>query len=149
VKRLLVVLVGSLLCCTSCGSEDDPIFGGVPGSAPQIADLLCDPSFATVGDGSGAITVECTVNFADADMDLETILVRSRRDCGGGSWQEVPKNVVSQTAGLTQGEILFDFIAETDCPASNYPYEISARDSTNRVSNILTLQFDLLEAPAP
>ena len=56
-----------------------------------------------------------------------------------------PKDVISQTAGRTQGEIDFDFIAETDCPASNYPYEISARDSTNRVSNILTLQFILDE----
>ena len=96
---------------------------------------------------AGAITVECTVNFEDADMDLETILVRFRQDCGGGSWQEVPKNVISQTAGRTQGEIDFDFIAETDCPASNYPYEISARDSTNRVSNVLTLQFILLDEP--
>ena len=122
--------------------------GRPPGSAPQIADLGWDPPSATVGEGSGAVTVDCTVNFQDADMDLETILVRFRRDCGGGSWQEVPKNVISQTAGRTQGEIDFDFIAETDCPANNYPYEIIARDSTARVSNVLTLQF-ILEEPPP
>ena len=147
-KQLLVVLVGSLLCCMGCGSEDDPFFGGVPGSAPQIADLVCDPSSAIEEENGGAITVACTVNFEDADMDLETILVRFRRACGGGSWQEVPKNVIDQTAGRTQGEIDFDFIAETDCPANNYPYEISAEDSTNRVSNVLTLQF-ILEEPGP
>jgi hypothetical protein len=147
-KKLLVVLVCSLLCCMSCGSDDAvPGSGRPPGSAPQIADLGCDPSSATVGDGSGATTVDCTVDFEDADMDLETILVRFRKDCGGGSWQEIPKNVISQTAGRTQGEIDFDFIAETECPASNYPYEISARDSTNRVSNVLTLQFILDEPP--
>jgi hypothetical protein len=148
-KKLLVVLVGSLLCCVSCGSEDDPIFGGVPGSAPQIADLECDPSSATVGDGNGAVTVECTANFADADMDLETMVVRFRRNCGGGAWQEATEDVISQTAGLTQGEVNFDFIAETDCPPSNYPYEVSARDGTNRVSNILTLQFNLEEEEPP
>ena len=151
-KKLLVVPVVfacSLLCCVSCGSDDGESFPGrEPGSAPQIADLVCDPSTATVGEGSGAITVECTVNFQDADMDLETILVRFRRDCGGGSWQEVPKNVIDQTAGRTQGEIIFDFILETECPASNYPYEISARDATNRYSNVLTLQF-ILDEPTP
>ena len=152
-KKLLVVLACSLLCCMSCGSDDgEPIPGRPPGSSPQIADLGCDPSSATVGDGSGATTVDCTVSFEDSDMDLETILVRFRRDCGGGSWQEIPKNVISQTAGRTQGEIDFDFIAETECPASpdgsDYPYEISARDSTNRVSNVLTLQFILVD-PAP
>ena len=142
-KKLLVVLVGSLLCCMSCGGDDGIIPGGPPGSSPQIADLGCDPSSATVGDGSGATKVDCTVSFEDADMDLETILVRYRRACGGGAWQEVPKNVISQTAGRTQGEIDFDFIAETECPVGNYPYEISARDSTNMVSNVLTLQFVL------
>ena len=146
-KRLLVVLVGSLLLCVSCGSDDAPIFGGVPGSAPQIADLQCDPSSATEDDNGGAITVRCTVNFEDADMDLETMVVRFRRNCGGGSWQEATEDVISQTAGRTQGEIDFDFIAETDCPPSNYPYEISAQDSTNRVSNVLTLQFILEERP--
>jgi hypothetical protein len=145
---VLVVLVGSLLCCVSCGSDDAPSFGGVPGSAPQIADLQCDPSSATEDDNGGAITVACTVNFEDADRDLETMVVRFRRNCGGGAWQEATEDVISQTAGLTQGEVLFDFIAETDCPASNYPYEVSARDSTNRVSNILTLQFRLDE-PTP
>jgi len=148
VKRLLVVLVGSLLCCVNCGSDDGELIPGKPpGSSPQISDLGCDPSSATVGDGSGATKVDCTVGFEDADMDLDTILVRFRRDCGRGSWQEVPKNVIGQTAGRTQGEIDFDFIAETDCPASKYPYEISAQDSTNRVSNVLTLQFILEEPP--
>ena len=147
-RKLLVVFVVSHLCCMSCGSDDgEPIPGRPPGSPPQIADLGCNPSSATVGEGSGAVTVACTVNFEDADMDLETILVRFRRACGGGSWQEVPKNVIDQTAGRTQGEIDFDFIAETDCPAGNYPYEISARDGTNRVSNVLTLQF-ILDEPA-
>ena len=147
-KQLLVVFACSLLCCVSCGSDDgEPIPGRPAGSAPQIADLGWDPPSATVGDGSGAITVNCTVNFADADMDLDTILVRFRQDCGRGSWQEVPKNVIGQTAGRTQGEIDFDFIAETDCPASNFPYEISARDATNRYSNVLTLQFILDEPP--
>jgi hypothetical protein len=146
-KNLLVVLAVSLVCCMSCGSEDAVYPGRPPGSAPQIADLVWDPPSAIVGDGSGATEVDCTVSFQDADMDLETILVRFRRDCGGGSWQEVPKNVISQTAGRTQGEIDFDFIAETNCPANNYPYDISARDSTNRVSNVLTLQFNLEESP--
>jgi hypothetical protein len=132
----------------SCGGDDEPVPEGPSGSPPQIADLDCSPSSATVGEGSGAITVECTVNFEDADMDLEIILVRFRRNCGGGSWQEVPKNVVDQTAGTTQGEIDFDFIAETDCPVGNYPYEIRARDATNRVSNLLTLQFILDESAA-
>ena len=144
-KKPIVVFFVSLLCCMSCGSDDEPIPGGPSGFPPQIADLGCDPSSATVGQGSGATTVECTVDFEDADMDLETILVRFRRNCGGGSWQEVPKSVIDQTAGRTQGEVDFNFIAETDCPAGNYPYEISARDSTNRVSNVLTLQFILDE----
>ncbi len=148
-KKLLVVLALSLVCCMGCGSEDAVDPGRPPGSAPQIADLEWNPSSAIVGDGSGAVTVDCTVSFQDADMDLETILVRFRRDCGGGSWQEVPKNVISQTAGRTQGEIDFDFIAETNCPVNNYPYDISARDSTNRVSNILTLQFIILDEPPP
>ena len=147
-NRLLVVLLVSLFCCMSCGSDDEVDPGRPPGSPPQIADLQCDPSSATIGEGAGATTVMCTVNFEDADMDLETILVRFRQNCGGGSWQEVPKNVIGQAAGLTQGEIDFDFIAETDCPASNYPYEISAEDGTNRVSNVLTLQFILVE-PVP
>ena len=153
-KKLLVVLLISLLCCVSCGSDDGESFPGrPPGSSPQIADLECDPSSATQDiEGGGAITVACTVNFQDADMDLETMVVRFRRDCGGGSWQESTEDVISQTAGRTQGSINFDFIARTNCPAGddpdglNYPYEISAEDSTNRVSNVLTLQFILRPA---
>ncbi len=143
-KKFLVVLAISLLCCVSCGGDDngsDP--EGPSGSSPQIADLECNPSSVPVGEGSGATTVACAVSFQDADMDLETILVRFRKDCGRGSWQEVPKNVVDQTAGKIQGDIHFDFIAETDCPASNYPYEITAKDSKKHVSNVLTLQFVL------
>jgi len=146
VKKLLVVLVVSLLCCMSCGSDDgEPPSGKPPGSPPQIADLQCDPSSATVGDGNGATAVDCTVDFEDADMDLETIIVRVRRNCGGGSWQEFPTNVVAQAAGRTRGAIDFILTAVTDCPAGNYPHEVSARDSTNRVSNVLTLQFILDE----
>ena len=145
-KRLLIVLVASLFCCVSCGDDDGSDHSGAPGSSPQIADLACDPSSVTAGTGSGAITVDCTVNFEDADMDLETIVVSFRQDCGGGARKEVPKNVVNQAAGRTQGEVVFDFIAETDCPAGNYPYEITAEDGTNRGSNVLTLQFILEEA---
>ncbi len=146
-RKYPVVLVLSLICCVSCGDDDGSNHGGLPGSSPQIADLACDPSSVTAGAGAGAITVDCTVSFEDADMDLETIVVSFRQDCGGGARKEVPKNVVSQAAGRTQGDVDFDFIAETDCPASNYPYEITAEDGTNRVSNVLTLQFILEEAP--
>ena len=147
-KKLFAVLVASLLCCMSCGDDDNGSGPeGPSGSAPQIADLGCNPSSATVGEGSGATTVACTVSFEDADMDLETIVVRFRKNCGGGSWQEVPKNVIEQTAGKIQGDIDFDFIAETNCPASNYPYEISAKDSKKHASNVLTLQFVLEDEP--
>jgi hypothetical protein len=148
VKRLLFVIAISLLFCTSCGSDDAVDPQRPPGSPPQIADLDCEPSSAIVDENGGAITVECTVNFEDADMDLETIFVRFRPNCWRGSWQKVPKDVISQTAGRTQGPILFDFIAETNCEPNNYPYEISAEDGTSRVSNVLTLQF-LLEEAAP
>jgi len=71
----------------------------------------------------------------------------SRPNCWRDSWEEVPKDVISQTAGRTQGVIDFSFIAQTDCEPNNYPYEIWAKDSTKRVSNVLTLQFILDEAP--
>ncbi len=147
-KTLLAILLASLFCCMSCGSDDAVDPGRPAGSPPQIADLNCDPTAVTVGEGSGATTVDCTVSFSDADQDLETILVRFRQNCGTGSWQEIPNDVIAQTAGRTQGQLDFDFIAETNCPASNYPYDITAEDSTGRVSVVLTLQF-LLEDPAP
>ena len=145
-KRLLAVLTIPLLFCISCGSDDEADSGRPPGSPPQIADLDCEPSSAIENENGGAITVECTVNFEDADMDLETIVVRFRPNCWRDSWQEVPKDVISQTAGRTQGVIVFDFIAQTNCEPNNYPYEISAEDGTAMVSNVLTLQFVLDEA---
>ena len=91
--KLLVVLVASLFCCMSCGSDDAVDPGRPAGSPPQIADLDCFPASATENENGGAITLACTVNFEDADMDLETLVVRFRRDCGGGSWQEIPKDL--------------------------------------------------------
>ena len=144
-KKFFVVLVSSLLCCMSCGGDSGSGPEGPSGSSPQIADLECSPTSAIVGEGSGATVVACTVSFEDADMDLETILVRFRQNCGRGSWKEAPTNVVEQTAGKVQGDIDFDFIAETACAATNYPYEISAKDSKKHTSNVLTLQFVLEE----
>jgi len=145
-KKLLVVLVASLCCCVSCGS-DDSIPGRPSGSPPQIADLGCIPDSATVNENGGAVTSACTVSFEDADMDLETIIVRRRKDCAG-SWQEFPTNVVDQTAGRIRGVIDFQLTALTNCSPGNHPYEVSAQDRTNRVSNVLRLQF-LLEEDVP
>ncbi len=145
-RNLLAVLVVSLLCCVSCGSDDAVDPGRPAGSPPQIADLDCIPDSAAVGENGGAITLDCSVSFEDADMDLETIILRRQRNCGG-SWQEFPTSVVDQTAGRIRGTIDFQITALTNCPAGNYPYEISAQDATNRVSNVLTLQFLLEAAP--
>jgi hypothetical protein len=80
------------------------------------------------------------VSFEDADMDLEEIILRRQKDCGG-EWQKFPTNVVEQAAGRIRGVIDFQVTALTNCSPGNYPYEVWAEDATNRVSNVLTLQF--------
>lgn len=143
-KKLLVAVVVSLVCCMSCGGDDGGSGGGPVGSPPRIAQLDCDPSSATVDEGFGAVMVACGVEFEDPDMDLEWILVRFHQDCGVGQTNEVPKNVVSQTAGRTQGDdLVFDFIAETNCDPGTYDYEILAEDSEDTKSNTLVLPFTL------
>ena len=74
-KKLLVVLVGSLLCCMSCGSDDCPTCPrppGASGSPPQLANLACVPDSAPA-EGTGSITIDCSMTFSDQDGDLDAV----------------------------------------------------------------------------
>jgi len=150
VKKLLVVLVVSLFCCMSCGSDDEePSPGGPSGSPPVISDLQCPRTTLDSGEGGGAATVEdCLVGFFDEDEDLETILQKglySDQDCGVDPLPDFPIDVRPQTVGQQQGTILFDARIQTNCVAGTYTYEFVAVDSEDSESNELVLQFVLVD----
>ncbi len=154
-KKLLVVLVCSLLCCMSCGSDDCPTCPrppGASGSPPVISVLNCRPESAARNEGGGSIRLNCTVSFIDPDRDLDEMFFSSQ-ECGEGPWGEYPVlsdpalgDVSSQAEGQREGEIVFGIFVDTDCEDEGpYLYEISALDSEDNESKPLKLFFVLTE----
>ena len=145
-KKLLVVLVGSLFCCMSCGSDDCQVCPrppGASGSPPQIANLDCDPDSAPA-EGPGSVTMDCSLFFRDQDGDLETIVFSYIQGCGQDP--EPLEYDVSGQAGVQQeGTVLLeDLIVQTTCLAGIYTYGFTAVDSEENESPLETLAFELL-----
>ena len=150
-KKFLVVLVGSLLCCMSCGDDDCqecPRPPGASGSPPVISSLQCDPGSAEVGEEGGGITMDCSLFFRDPDGDLETVVFSYLDGCGVDPGP-LDIDVRSQAGVLEEGTIqLENLLIQTNCAADTYTYDFVAVDSEDSESNELVLQFLLVE-PAP
>ncbi len=150
-KKLLVVFVVSLLCCMSCGSDDCETCPRPPkpsGSPPVISNLQCNPSSAEVGQGGGAITVDCSLFFRDPDGDLELVLFSYLEGCGEDPGT-LAIDVRAQAGVQEEGTIqLANLQIKTNCIADTYTYEFMAVDSEDTESNELILHFVLVE-PAP
>ena len=142
VKRLLVVLVGSLLCCMSCGSDDEPIPGGPSGSPPRIANLECIPPSAPA-EGTGSITIDCSLFFRDQDGDLEAIIFSYIQGCGQNPGDDY-FDVSDQSGVQQQGDIeLKDLIIATTCSIGTYTYGFTAVDRKKNESPVEILGFEL------
>jgi hypothetical protein len=148
-KKLLVVLVGSLLCCVSCGSDDCPTCPrppGASGSPPQLANLACVPDSAPA-EGTGSITIDCSMTFSDQDGDLETIVFSYVQGCGqnpGPVYFDVRGQAGLQQGGTILLEGLNAPIVQTTCSAGIYTYRFTAVDSEGSESPTETLKFELL-----
>lgn len=147
-KRFLVFLVASLLCCMSCGDDDCPTCPrppGASGSPPQLANLECVP-YSAPAEGTGSITINCSMTFFDQDGDLETIVFTYLQGCGTDPG---PRSIdVRSQAGLQQAGtiVLQDLnapIVQTTCSAGFYTYGFTAVDSEGSESPVETLIFEL------
>jgi hypothetical protein len=145
-KRLVVFPVVVLFLCMACGGDDCPTCPrppGASGSPPVISILQCNPSSAGIGEGGGAITMDCSLFFTDQDGDMDTVVFRYLDGCGADPG---PFSVdVSGQAGVQhQGTVqIQDLIIQTSCAAGTYTYEFTALDVEQNESNALTLSFVL------
>ena len=148
-KNLLAVLACSLLCCMSCGGDDCetcPRTPGASGSPPQLANLACDPDSAPA-EGTGSITIDCSMTFSDQDGDLEAIVFSYVKGCGrnpGPVYFDVRGQTGLQQGGTILLEGLNAPIVQTTCSEGVYTYRFEAVDSEGSESPAETLEFELL-----
>jgi hypothetical protein len=150
-NKFFGVLVIFLFLFVGCGSDDCEVCPRPPrpsGSPPVISNLQCNPASAAVGQGGGAITMDCSLFFRDPDGDLDAVVFSYIDGCGDDPGP-LDIDVRGQAGVQEDGDIdLENLQIKTNCVAEPYTYEFVAEDGEGSESNELILQFVLVE-PTP
>lgn len=129
-KKLIILLVSVFLY--SCGGGGG---GGVviPQTAPVIADLYFYPLSATVGDGSGAVTITGYYSFSDPEANITTFTLNWSNSLGDSG--TLSNNAI--LSGYSRGVASLAIVGDTSI-ASTTSFEFFVTDSTGLQSNKLT-----------
>lgn len=129
-KKYSIIFVLFLFACGG-GSSSTPVI--LPQHDPIISDLSLYPSFAIVGDGSGAVQIEGDYLFSDADANITTCTI---------NWYDTlgQSGTLTGTAGLygyNSGAAFFTVTGDTTIPCTT-TFEFYVTDITGLKSNKLT-----------
>jgi hypothetical protein len=131
-KKIAILLFVSMLFACG-GDKSSPPLYIPPQHSPAISNLFLSPSFANVGDGSGAVTIYGYYDFIDIDKNISKVTINWYDTLGRSG--TIPGN--ANLSGYASGLASVAVIGDTTVASTTY-FEFYVTDSTGLKSNKLT-----------
>ena len=137
-RKLLILITLLLAACGGNGTD----FGTLPQPeevvlhTPQIADLDLSPTYATVMDGDGSVSVTAMFTFVDTGLDIATVYVEISD--GTSFTMPFPDTVVAESGTHTE---TFDVSTAT---VGSYSVEVWLVDKLGATSNHEAARFEVV-----